>query len=359
MKYVAEISIFKPSAIADDIGAVAQDVSAKNTNFYAPLANPPTANAVGDNWFVQDASGNCIGIKRWDGSAWVDEPLTGDVLVANSIKAAHIDFQTLNGQVITGLEITGGEVDTQVGGIYRRETQYSVDGQGHPSSSWSEHLPDPTSTTAKGHSFLDAAGLHAKVYKSGSASGIDPDDESTWHDLNLYAAYIVSSYDDGDIASLYSGAAWYSILPIVVSDIYVDGVDRYLPLGKVIKEIKDRAFYLNANGVVKTSNTKQPITISASDLIAGTPVSGWGGCWYYKIGTRVHLHIAVSGVTANTNVQVFTMPSKYRPYGSINAAGRGSNGSEVSNLWVESTGAVYIRSVASTGIADIEYDAFA
>ena len=115
---------------------------------------------------------------------------------------------------------------------------------------------------------------------------------------------------------------------------------------------------VSGSNLVDSLATVTPISISGSDLINGSPVSGWGDCWYYKIGTRVHLHIAVDSITANSNVQVFTMPSGFRPYGRLNAAGRGSNGSQISNLWVESTGQVYIRSEATTGIADIEYDAF-
>lgn len=98
--------------------------------------------------------------------------------------------------------------------------------------------------------------------------------------------------------------------------------------------------------------------VDINDAISGTSWSTLGGCWYYKIGSRVHLHIAVSGLTANTNTDVYTMPGGFRPYGTVVAAGRGSTGSDFASMWVSSSGTVTIRSTTASAAVDVEYDAF-
>ena len=119
------------------------------------------------------------------------------------------------------------------------------------------------------------------------------------------------------------------------------------------------------NGEVATiSPNKDALTISltpvdiGSTLQAGSPWSTLGGCYYYKIGTRVHLHIAVTGLTANTNTTVYTMESGFRPYGTVVAAGRGNNGSTFASMWVSTAGVVTVRSANTQAAVDIEYDAF-
>lgn len=90
-------------------------------------------------------------------------------------------------------------------------------------------------------------------------------------------------------------------------------------------------------------------------------VSTWdtlGKCWFYKIGTRVHLHVAVTGLHANTNENIYTLPEGYRPYGITVAAGRGSTGSVFASMWVAANGAVTVRSNDTNAAIDIEYDAF-
>ena len=94
-----------------------------------------------------------------------------------------------------------------------------------------------------------------------------------------------------------------------------------------------------------------------------TPTSGnsWstlGDCWYYKIGTRVHIHVSVSGLTADTNTSVFTMPAGYRPFDYIIAAGRGNNGSTYCSGWITSAGVISVRSTNTGAALDLEYDAF-
>lgn len=92
--------------------------------------------------------------------------------------------------------------------------------------------------------------------------------------------------------------------------------------------------------------------------IALEPWSTLGNCWYYKIGSRVHLHVAVTGLTADTNTEVYTMAAGYRPMTTIVAAGRANNGSQFASMWIGSGGKIAVRSVGTSAAVDIEYDAF-
>ena len=120
----------------------------------------------------------------------------------------------------------------------------------------------------------------------------------------------------------------------------------------------------NLHSVEEKFNGDNDVDILATatqTTIAPSNASNWttnGGCWYYKIGTRVHLHIAVTGLTANTNTVVRTMSAGRRPVDTVFAAGRGQTGSDFASMWVSSDGKVTVRSTTTYAAIDIEYDAF-
>lgn len=113
------------------------------------------------------------------------------------------------------------------------------------------------------------------------------------------------------------------------------------------------------NGVDDDKNLQ---TLTPSGItIPSAAISEWstlGGCWLYKIGSRVHLHIAVTGLQPNYNEAITTLAEGYRPYGTIIAAGRGNTGSVFASMWVASNGNVTVRSTTANAAVDIEYDAF-
>jgi len=96
-------------------------------------------------------------------------------------------------------------------------------------------------------------------------------------------------------------------------------------------------------------------------LTNGTPYSSNGGCWYYKIGTRVHVHLAVSGLSANSSTNLYTMPSGYRPISGSILAGCAVGGTNAGGCYITANGVIYGWTARSTGIAtfDFDYDAFA
>lgn len=57
------------SAIETDVDVLQGDVSRRIVSFYGPSTAPPTAEGIGDIWYVSDM-GNLT--RRWNGSAWVD-----------------------------------------------------------------------------------------------------------------------------------------------------------------------------------------------------------------------------------------------------------------------------------------------
>lgn len=69
-------------------------------------------------------------------------------------------------------------------------------------------------------------------------------------------------------------------------------------------------------------------SLTSSDLISFTPLVGasygnYGNCYYFKKGNQVHVHVGMSGLTANARNSVFTLPSGYRPISMVCSTGKG------------------------------------
>ena len=106
-----------------------------------------------------------------------------------------------------------------------------------------------------------------------------------------------------------------------------------------------------------------------SQTIRKVPTLNYGtiadnGTFYYKIGTRVHVNIAVMGLgSLSTSVVLFTLPAGYRPSSFITYSGyTGSHNtaSEAPKGFVDSAGNVtYDPTPSGTVYASVEFDAFA
>lgn len=101
------------------------------------------------------------------------------------------------------------------------------------------------------------------------------------------------------------------------------------------------------------------ITPIVPTLNAGTHYATYGGCWYYKVGNRVRVHIGVDGITASTATVLWTMPVGYRPKDGIAFTGQGTGLGNVARCRVTGTGAVQVYSSQVRATAYCEYDAFA
>ena len=116
-----------------------------------------------------------------------------------------------------------------------------------------------------------------------------------------------------------------------------------------------------AKGEVATVDPNNPsikLTLTPETLTHSKSWSTLGGCWRYKVGHRVHVHVALEDLTADTNTQLWTFLQGYRPYDTVIATGRGENGSTFCSLWINSSGVVTVRTTGTKAAVDIEYDAF-
>ena len=100
------------------------------------------------------------------------------------------------------------------------------------------------------------------------------------------------------------------------------------------------------------------VTPIVPTLDAGTHHATYGGCWYYKIGHRVCVHIGVAGLTANATTTLWQMPPGYIPYSGIAVNGQGSGYNNVARARVTGTGAVIVNSTQAYATVYLEYDAF-
>lgn len=82
---------------------------------------------------------------------------------------------------------------------------------------------------------------------------------------------------------------------------------------------------------------------------------GYGNCYYYKIGSRVHLHVGVS-ISSTSDITIGILPEQYRPITVVCAVGVGSEMSNFSTMYVLQNGGICINSSHGYALIDVEYD---
>ena len=109
----------------------------------------------------------------------------------------------------------------------------------------------------------------------------------------------------------------------------------------------------------KVSTNKNTLTTITSLSNGASPYSssGYGGCFYEVSNNLLHLHLGVSGLTANTLKQIYTMPSGYRPATLVNGMGYGSSFAidHSCKVRVNTAGVVEIVSTDAYACADVWY----
>lgn len=86
----------------------------------------------------------------------------------------------------------------------------------------------------------------------------------------------------------------------------------------------------------------------------------WGGCYYYKVGTRVTVHIGIQGLTPNQyngNIGVL-LPVGYRPRHETNTIGSSGTSVGYSNLSLFTGGSIGVVSTGSYCLAEASFDVF-
>lgn len=99
-------------------------------------------------------------------------------------------------------------------------------------------------------------------------------------------------------------------------------------------------------------------TATHPTLTTGTEMTSYGGVYYYKIGSRVHINIGVSGLSSNVAALLFTLPVGYRPNHTVGNIGTGSTIGNYGRVRVESNGEVSISANAAQACAYIDFDVF-
>jgi len=128
---------------------------------------------------------------------------------------------------------------------------------------------------------------------------------------------------------------------IVAGDIPADASE--LPLGTDFTDPTSTAGAINNRLVNTKLLASEQNTITPS---AGSAWSVGGGCWYIKRGSLIIVHIALSGLTANSNQTVTTLPTGCRPLTITYFVGAGGNTyTAYANIKIGSDGVISVSSV--------------
>lgn len=72
--------------------------------------------------------------------------------------------------------------------------------------------------------------------------------------------------------------------------------------------------------------------------------STFGGCWYSRNGEYVTVHVGLTGITANTNHIIGTLPVGYRPVSQCCSAGSSATYEQLAHLYVRENGDIDVWS---------------
>lgn len=99
---------------------------------------------------------------------------------------------------------------------------------------------------------------------------------------------------------------------------------------------------------IETSGGKKSFTPSH-----GT--SAFGGCWYSRSGEYVTVHVGLTGITANTNHIIGTLPVGYRPVSQCCSAGSSETYGQEAHLYIRENGNIDVWSPNSMASLDATF----
>ena len=85
--------------------------------------------------------------------------------------------------------------------------------------------------------------------------------------------------------------------------------------GRILNEKISKASDINVSSLKLNSNIIQSFIPQQA-----TSYESYGGCYYYKIGTKVHVHLGIS-VPDTATKNIYTLPQGYRPYSRVGNSG--------------------------------------
>ena len=113
----------------------------------------------------------------------------------------------------------------------------------------------------------------------------------------------------------------------------------------------------------EVTELNRKLNVSAADIVSFTSLVGqnypnWGGCYYYKSGSRVHVHLGIQGLPANTVATVFILPDIVHPKTRILSIGSSGSFPGVARVEISLDGGINVTSQDSYVAADIDYDTY-
>ncbi len=114
----------------------------------------------------------------------------------------------------------------------------------------------------------------------------------------------------------------------------------------------------STDGTADTIMTTYSFMEATGASISFTPTTGsaystYGNCWFAKYGHVVHVHIGISGLTANTSTTIGTLPEGFRPKVLTVATGNGSAISNLARARISAAGVITVYSASTTALIDV------
>lgn len=103
---------------------------------------------------------------------------------------------------------------------------------------------------------------------------------------------------------------------------------------------------------------KPEIAIPFTPLV-GKNHASWGGCYYYKVKTKVTVHIGLNMQTTGRK-KIFNIPEGYRPNGTTTTWGAGADGNVPDKSYIEiwPDGDIWVTTDNKFALIILEYDTF-
>lgn len=193
--------------------------------------------------------------------------------------------------------------------------------------------------------------LIVSVYSKDTASGIETEFLKSIKGTPSVDSPAIPSHIDGNIRAgdIYSEFPLYKVTLDGINIVSID------PLYEVLTSMAELK--------TMTDELNRKLNVSASDIISFTPLAGqtypnWGGCYYYTSGSRVHVHLGIQGLPANTVATVFILPDIVHPKTRILSIGSSGSFPGVARTEISLDGGINVTSQDSYVAADIDYDTY-
>ena len=193
--------------------------------------------------------------------------------------------------------------------------------------------------------------LIVSVYSKDTTSGIETEFLKAIKGTPSVESPAIPSHIDGNIRAgdIYSEFPLYKVTLDGINIVSID------PLYEVLTSMAELK--------TMTDELNRKLNVSASDIVSITPLAGqnypnWGGCYYYKSGSRVHVHLGIQGLQANQVATVFVLPEAVHPKTRIFSVGPSGSFPGVSRTEIALDGGVNVTSNDTYAAADIEYDTY-